>query len=1173
MKSSHVSLTFVSSFVLALTGIFNGFAAAQNLVSNPDFSGNAAIFTNGNGYFGEGGVNPAGATGWTTTGSGINGTLTTTSNAFAPATNTGSFLFMQGNVSASQAIATTGGTNYLFSFDAAARNGNTSGVSVFADNTLGASLTLDGANYGWLSQSAFQRYAFGFTATGAQTIQFNSSGEGDHTTDLTNVSVTAAVASQLEVASGTLFFTNTSGTHNYGFALTGSNQTIYRRPGSATYTGNITTDGSGGALTLTANEDSGANNLTFSGSTITLGTKNLVVTGTTVDGEDQAANTKVTLNNAALTTSTGNVEVGRGTLEVTGTTSLSVGGQLRTGPGGDWSRFVMNPGTSVTATGGVNLAANGVIASSLHLDGGTLTTPFIYGNDFVGVTHVIFNGTTVMASAASADFLQVHQNGDSNPRSGPALIKNGGAIINTNGNNIAIRNTLANFPGSTGPLTKSGAGTLTLSAASTYTGATAVNAGTLALQGTATSAMLTDNFSATGNPNTMDLNFNLAGRQTGSSALQNWTPAGNTQVGNATPVQQPAGTNGDYLLLAFGASATLNGLPLSTANVPGPLKVGFDMFKGNTGNSASWTSFTIRSTSGNGFPITGSGEFGFLYRANTGIQIFNNGGLLQDFGSTSGGDSFGVYLADATGTGSPFAGNGTKLVVTQGGSTIGSYTLNTGMGTSYLTFGSDGGMIGGVDNLAVIKSSSFQTNLLSPSTDVSLTTAGATLQLNDVLQTVASLSGVSGTSVNLGPLSRLTIDGSTTTAFNGVISGPLASIVKTGSSLLELGSANTYTAGTTISNGMILAHHAGSLGTGDVSIAAGANYLPWWQTGSSNIPNNFTLNGLGGFSPGGDKAAIYADGGGGGFQEYTLSGKVTLAATSNLGGNNSNNLRVSGLISGAGGLTKGGSRSDENNTLILGNTGNDYNGDTSITKGTLKLAASEVIPHGAGKGGLAINSGSALDLGGFSETVNRLSGAGSVISTASVGTPVYFTNDAGTGISASKNYTHALDFAEGTPVTINGVIFTGAGLTGANWNLAGANPSAGNGATGATGDISRLLNNFYYNGDPATLTLSGLTSGVTYETRLYERQWGGDRTQLFTVNGNGTGTMIFDNDASSTPSFIPFRFTATGTSATITTDQIGAGTYHWYGATNEVVAGPNLRTCPVILKKGHNGVG
>ena len=228
---------------LAIAGISLGTASAQNLVTNSDFSANIGSFNTWPGYFG--GANPGSAPNWTTGGgTGLNGTLAPLNgqgSPFAPANNVPSFLLMQGDTTASQAVNTVGGTDYLFSFDGAARNGNIAGVSVFADNTQAASVVID-ASLGWLPQSAFQRAAFGFTATGAQTIQFNSSGIDDHTTDITNVSVTAAaIPGVWDVGSNVAFFTETSGTRNYGFALTGSNQTIVRRPGSATYTGNITT--------------------------------------------------------------------------------------------------------------------------------------------------------------------------------------------------------------------------------------------------------------------------------------------------------------------------------------------------------------------------------------------------------------------------------------------------------------------------------------------------------------------------------------------------------------------------------------------------------------------------------------------------------------------------------------------------------------------------------------------------------------------------------------------------------------------------------------------------------------------------------------------------------------------------------------------------------------------
>ncbi len=836
-----------------------------------------------------------------------------------------------------------------------------------------------------------------------------------------------------------------------------------------------------------------------------------------------------------------------------------------------------DPLTLQTDAGGVSVIkadAGGSHTINAPISLGSDLTKF--GNGIITLGGPVSGAKAVNVSSGTLKF------GTTNSYTGGTSV-GGGATLDLNGTSQSLGSlngagTLANGAGGTSvatvdsgafsgafssgtAVTKNTNGILTLSGSSTSAGATTVNAGTLKLQ-TGATPLITDNFSATGNPNTGDLNFNLANRQTGSLALQNWTPGGNTQVGNPTPVTQPDGVNGDYLLLAFGASATI-GSPLTSATVGGPLKINFDMFKGNAGDASEWTSFTMRSGGNQGFPIAGSGEFGFLYRKNTGVQIFSNGGLVQDYGSTSGGDSFAFYLADSAGTGSPFSGNGTKLVVTQGGGVISSFALNTGMGASYVTFGSAGGMIGGVDNLAV---NNFKTNVLAPTTPVSLTTAGAKLELDGVHQTVASLDGVGGTAVNMGPFSRLTVNGGGN--FNGTITGGTASLVKSGGAALALSGANSYGGGTTISSGPVFAFNVAALGSGPVSIGAGGNYLPWFNTGSPIIPHNFTLNGPGGDAGDGLKSAIYADGGGGGYNEYLLTGSVTLAATSNISGHNTNNLRVLGQISGPGGLTKGSGRGDENSALILNNPANSYAGDTTITNGTLRLGTSEVIPHGAGKGRVIMSAGTTFDLAGNNETINNLSGAGTVTSSAGVviGAPAFFNTNAGSGIDSGKTYTHALDFGDGTAATVNGVIFEAAANAGTNWALSGATallpegagtPSTPSFADGANGTgMHKLFTDFYYNGNPAVLTLSGLTPGTTYETHLYNRQWGGDRTQLFQVNAGGaSGALLFDQDASATPSFLSFRYTADASGiASITTTQIGAGTYHWYGATNEVAA-------------------
>ena len=489
-----VSLSATSALFISLCG--TGSHAAE-LMANGNFSANASNFTVFPGYVG--GSNPVAPTSWSTSGdgTGLNGTLTGgAGSAFAPATNVGSFVFLQGSDrSVSQAINTVATTDYQFTFDAAARSGTgPSGVSVFADATQPASLVLDGTgtNYGWLNQSAFQHYTFGFVATAAQTIRLSSSSNtGDHTTDITNVSVTDLASAKYAVGNATVFFTN-SGTSVNGFALTGNNQTIYQRSGAATYTGNITTDGSGGSLDIKSyGWQAGTATLTFSGSLIALGAKSLQTNGQNggnVDVLDHANLARITMNDVTFSTDA-DVVLGNKALHFTGSTQATIGGQIRAINA--WNDFTLGGTAAVVVNGGVDFKN---IASHLELNGGTLTTPFIWGNTtFSGASRTILNGTRIIASADSADFLKVSNDFDNAAHGAAAVIGNGGAVFDTDGHNVTIANVLADLSGNTGTLTKLGTGTLALTSANTYTGATDVSLGKLIVGVFGTGGSLTSN--------------------------------------------------------------------------------------------------------------------------------------------------------------------------------------------------------------------------------------------------------------------------------------------------------------------------------------------------------------------------------------------------------------------------------------------------------------------------------------------------------------------------------------------------------------------------------------------------------------------------------------------------------------------------------------------------------
>ncbi len=104
------------------------------------------------------------------------------------------------------------------------------------------------------------------------------------------------------------------------------------------------------------------------------------------------------------------------------------------------------------------------------------------------------------------------------------------------------------------------------------------------------------------------------------------------------------------------------------------------------------------------------------------------------------------------------------------------------------------------------------------------------------------------------------------------------------------------------------------------------------------------------------------------------------SGTLTLGGNNTSTT-FSGVISGSGGVVKAGSGTF---TMEGANT---YAGATTITTGILKIGANNVLPYGAGKGAVSISTGAKLDLSGFNQTINGLSGSGTVDNTVA-GSPV-----------------------------------------------------------------------------------------------------------------------------------------------------------------------------------------
>ena len=191
-----------------------------------------------------------------------------------------------------------------------------------------------------------------------------------------------------------------------------------------------------------------------------------------------------------------NAAAGKATGTISGTAVLNVNGEFWVGQtAGSVGRMTVSSGTvSVNnwiavgragADGTLTISGTGLVQKDsagsfeignnagstglVNLDGGTLRVDEIVTGG--GNSTFNFNGGRLKAVTNAGNFMQGLTN---------AFIKAGGAVVDTDGFNVAINQLLQDDANSTGGvITKIGAGILTLGGANTYTGAEAVMAGTL----------------------------------------------------------------------------------------------------------------------------------------------------------------------------------------------------------------------------------------------------------------------------------------------------------------------------------------------------------------------------------------------------------------------------------------------------------------------------------------------------------------------------------------------------------------------------------------------------------------------------------------------------------------------------------------------------------------------
>ncbi|KQZ69554.1 hypothetical protein ASE06_01670 [Sphingopyxis sp. Root214] len=684
-----------------------------------------------------------------------------------------------------------------------------------------------------------------------------------------------------------------------------------------------------------------------------------------------------------------------------GTGALNLSGALVFNPG--------NPNPDTLALGGSFAGANifsGVMSGNGNLVADSAGTWVLGGTNVQRGTVTVANGTLragVAGAFGNATGFVV--NGGTLDLGGfdlvaPSLTGSGGTIALGAQTLTVDAKTTQVFGGSitgSGGLRKTSAGSLTLTGANSYTGATTIGGGRLTLDFSGAGGPASNIISASSalalsggtlevlgaGGETNNQSFNGLTVNAGSNTVRTVNGAGGivnlnlgaiTRAGGLVNFVLPTSgaittSNADGVL---GGWATINGSDY--AKVVGGGIVAFDASDYTTkDDAATWANGDIISDTANAAntpffgTVTGNVQLGGLrYTAAAGSNVAI--GALNTLGI----DGTIIVAPSTLATNQSITGG--SLTGSAGGGTLGVQHNGTGILTIGSTIVNNSGATGfaksggGIVRLTAANSYTGGTTLSGGRLEVTqLADGGAASSIGASSADAANLVLESGTLVYTGGVDAVTdrgitlvnggaeraiqVDAGRTVEFSGLVTSPDdAGLTKTGWGTLVLSNAaNDYVGVTTITQNPGAGSSTLSVGTlSDGGVASGIGAASG-DSANLVISNSARLQYTG--------ATVAIDRG------FTLAGgqggiDVANAATT---------LTISGVAAGAGSLFKDGA-----GTLILSGA-NTYTGDTSVNGGILRAGSAQAFGP---TGRMTVNSGATLELGGFNASFLSVIGDG-----------------------------------------------------------------------------------------------------------------------------------------------------------------------------------------------------